>query len=283
VKDLKVEAPSKKIKKIMESIHDPLENSEGIEYEPESSEDSFITESSFNTRGDLVKKDKFNTSGNLEWREIYTYDGNRNNTEIIFYHFKTITFKKINVFDNSNRLMESNVFDTSGKNTGRQTVGTDGNGRKVVHEYAFVKGNLVKTSESLYDQTDHHVENQYFSDRRVTLHEIHQYDTAGNRIQTFQHYPLKNQERTTYFKYDARNNNTETIVLNSSVMIESKVVTTYNDRNNVVQLLTYGINGNLKEYKKHAYEYDEAGNWTKDILFVNQKPVSVTVRKVEYF
>lgn len=142
---------------------------------------------------------------------------------------------------------------------------------------------LVKTSESFFDEKDNNVENNYFTDARLTGKEINRFDIRGNRIETIIQYPVKKEERITHYKYDSLNNNIETIVLNGSLMIESKIMARFDDRHNVVELASYGIKGNVKERIRHHYEYDGEGNWIKDITFINKKPVSVRVRKIEYY
>ena len=275
--------PEKKIKAIMETMHDPTEFDGVVDNRPEISKNSFITQSAFDAKGNLLSKDQFNSSGNREWRTIFNYDKHGNLTENFTYHFKTITGSRVNRFNDLNKLVERNSYDENGKNTVREIVQLDSNGQTISVMYSFEKGALVKTSESYIDEKGNNVENHYFTDGRLTGKEINQFDPNGNRIQTSLQYPLKREERITHYKYDSLNNNIETIVLNGSLIIESKIMARYDDRHNVVELVRYGIKGNVKERIRHRYEYDEEGNWIKDITFVNKKPVSVRIRKIEYY
>lgn len=275
--------PEKKIKVIMETMHDPIEIDGVVDNHPEISNNSFISQSVFDTKGNLLRKDQFNSRGNREWRMIFKYDKLNNLTESTTYHFKAVTSKRIYKYNTSNKLLESNAFDEKGKNTEQEIVQLDSNGQTIKAMYSFEKGALVKTSESYIDEKGNNVENYYFTDGRLTGKEINQYDLFGNRIETKLQFPLKREERITHYKYDSLNNNIETIVLNGSLMIESKIITRFDDRHNVVELIQYGLKGNVKERITHRYEYDLEGNWIKDITFVNKKPVSVRVRKIEYY
>lgn len=267
----------------METIHDPLELDGGVDYRSEISKNSFITQSSFDQRGNLLSKDQFNSSGNREWRTIWKYDERGNLTESATYHFKAATSKRVNKYNAANKLMESNAFDETGKNTQQEIVKSDSSGRTMKVMYLFEKGILVKTSEGFFDEKGNNVENHYFTDTRLTGKEINRFDNRGNRVETIIQYPVKKEERITHYKYDSLNNTIETIALNGSLMIESKIIVRYDDQHNVVELVSYGIKGNVKERIGHHYEYDGEGNWIKDITFENKKPVSVRVRKIEYY
>ena len=280
---LTTERSQKQIKIIIESMHNPIEIDGEVESLPEISEHSFIIKSVFNRNGDLLNNAQFNSRGNIEGRVIHTYDEKNNLVESVMYDIKGISGRRIYKFDDLNKLIESDDFDAYEKKIGKQTIRFDSGDRKMVVVHKWGNGTFVKTSESLYNQHDQNIENLYFSDNRLIRKEINQYDSQGNRIETIQYYPSKNEQRTVHFKFDSLHNLIETVVLNSSLMIESKVITNYDEQHNIMELFTYGIKGNLKEYVKHRYEYDETGNWTKDITFINKKPVSVRIRKIEYY
>ncbi len=281
--NLIVELSQQQIKVIMETLHDPLEIDGVVDHSSEISKNSFITQSSFDPKGKLLSKDQFNSSGNREWRTIYKYDEQGNLIEHATYHYKAVTSKRVYKYNALNKLIESNTFDENGKNTERENIQSDSNGHTKSVMYTFEKEMLVKTSESFFDEKNNNVENHYFTDARLTGKEINRFDARGNRVEAIVQYPEKKEERITHYKYDSLNNNIETIALNGSLMIESKMIARYDDRHNVVDLVRYGIKGNVKERIGHHYEYDEEGNWIKDITFVNKKPVSVRVRKIEYY
>ena len=280
---LTAERPQKQIRNILESNHDPIENEGGVDYLPEISEHSVIIKSVFNRKGDVLNYAQFNSRGTIAGRVINTYDEKDNLVESVMYDNKGISGKRINKFNSLNRLVESEEFDAYDRKIEKQTVRFDSRNCKIVLVHKWGNGTFIKTSESLYNEQDQNIENFYFSDNTLIRKEINQYDSQGNRIETIQYYPSKNEERTVHFKYDSLHNVVESVVFNNSLMIESKVITNYDVQHNIVEQFTYGIKGNLKEYVKHRYEYDETGHWTKDITFINKKPVSVRIRKIEYY
>ncbi len=273
----------KRIKTIMETIHDPIEQDGGVNHTPEISENSFINKTYFDLSGNVLARDQFNSAGIREFRTTFKYNEKGNLIERTGFQFKMLTRRKVNKFNAPNNLIEINTFDENGKNSGRTTFIRDGNGKTMRMVYALKKATLVKTSVTYYDEKDHQIETQYFTDTRLTGRELYRYDDRWNLIENSVQYPIKNEEQHTHFKYDSLNNKIETTVLNGSMMIESKVLTRYDERGNIVELTSYGIKGNIKERIMHRYEYDQENNWIKDITFANKKPRSVTIRKIEYY
>lgn len=280
---LSSEQSVKKIKSIIESFHDPVEGSGVVEYTPESSEDSFVRQLFFNPQGNLVRTDRFNSYGNLEWSEVLTYNKKGNVIEKTVFQLKKIVSKQKYTYNAMNKLIESSTFDENGKIVKKQMLEVDSAGSTVENRYSLMHNSFAKTATIVFDKLDHHIESYQFTNERIVQEEHNLFDEQGNCIENIQYYPAKKKEKITRYKYDTHHNAIETIVLNSSQMIESKVMARYDDRNNLRESFTYGIQGNLKEYLSHVYEYDEAGNWTKDIRFINKKPISVEVRKIVYY
>ena len=271
------------IKSVTESDHDPEENDRNLAHEPEISANSFITKSEFNQKGNLLKKEQYNDRGKLEWREVYTYDEVGQLLEMVSYHFKKVSIRRICKYGKENPLVECNDFEGGGKNTKRQIVKKETNGHTIVWDYVLTQSMLIKTSEGIFDQNESNIKNSYFSDGRLLATEENQYDMFGNRVESMRSDVLNGSQRITHFKVDRKNNAIETLILDGNLFIESRIVTRYNDQHHLVEQLTYGIKGNLKESVLHLYEYDGFGQWIKDITVINKKPISVRVRKLEYF
>ncbi|MEK6782230.1 MAG: hypothetical protein AABY93_11010 [Bacteroidota bacterium] len=283
-KNLTVEISDKIVKTILESIHDPIENSGKVDYSSKISEQSSMTTSVFNRKGALISKSIFNSMGNLERKVTLKFDEGDNNVEMNYYSSNGLqSGKRINKFDDMNKLIESNEFDANGKIISKQTTVVNSDGNKVTITYILINGSFVKTLESILNKNEHNSENYYFTDNTLVRRDTSKYDGNGNRVETIQYDLLKNEKTIAQYKYDNRNNNIELMVLNNNLMITSKVISTYDDRNNVVETLTYGMLGSLTKRVNHTYEYDDALNWTKDITFVNRKPVYVTLHRIEYY
>jgi hypothetical protein len=191
--------------------------------------------------------------------------------------------KRVITYNASDELVEINEYDAYGKRIGMQKVSFDGVGNRIDQAYTLVKGALVKTAEQVFDHRGYPVENSYFFDQKLTAKEVYRYDDLGNRVETIYYDPFKKEERITHIKYDSLHHVIETIILNSSSIIESRTITKYDDKHNLVERSAYGITGNLKQRIRHVYDYDENSHWTKDITLENKKPVSVTLRSIEYY
>lgn len=73
----------------METMHDPIEIDGVVDNHPEISNNSFISQSVFDTKGNLLRKDQFNSRGNREWRTIF-----KPINSIILQKAQPITLKK---------------------------------------------------------------------------------------------------------------------------------------------------------------------------------------------
>ena len=279
-----IEQSKRQIKILTESIHDPIMNSDRLEYNERSSKNSFITRSVFNSEGDLIDKSVFNSMGNLDQRITLKYDKHGNNFETDRYSSNgSISGKIISTFNSSDKLIESREVDAKGKMIGKQSVGYNSDGNTSIVSYKLIGGEFIKTQERVTDGHERNIENHYFTNGKLTSKDINRFDVRGNRIEVLQEFLLRNEKTITQYKYDKQNNNIETIVLDSNLMLTARVISRYDDKNNLIETLTYGILGSLIKRVKHTYEYDDASNWTKEITFVNSKPVSVTIHRIEYY
>ncbi len=138
------------------------------------------------------------------------------------------------------------------------------------------------TLEQVLDANDRVMENSYFLNGTLKNKDRNNYDLVGNLIETILYDPFMNEQQITRYKYDGRNNKIETVVLKSG-LVTSKVITRYDERNNVGEVLTYGVLGNLDRHEKRLYHYDLHGNWTKQVVFVNNNPTSVILHQIEYY
>lgn len=271
-----------KIKTIIESVHDPIKNSGALEHAPEVAENSITTRTSFNQKGQLVSVYKYNSRGNLESREVFHYDEKGNIIETLQYELKNLKKRKINSYDAKNQLIESKSYNAEGKNIEKLTVQFI-NDIKTIITYEWINGSFQKTSTQSFNSLKQNIENLNFERSALIRKEANHFDQEGNLIVAIESYPFRKEETIVHYKYDSSQNRIESITLNSSKVIEAKQINTYNEKRLIVDQFTYGLLGNLKEHLKHVYEYDKVGNWTKDVTFINKKPVLIKIRKIEYY
>ncbi len=281
--DRRMPVGNRKIKVMLELIHDPIHKAGKFEVSPKLSKNSFPYESYFNQRGILLRKSTFNSKGNLESKILFKYDGSNNNIECLAYNSDgSLASRKVNKFNSENRLIESHEFDAREKIISKKTTRYDSAGYRILTSYEWISRGLVKTLESVFDKNENNLANYYFSDDGLESQEIKQYDVNGNLIETIQYYPLTNEEVITRFKYDEQNNKVEVIVLKNN-LVTTKTISRYDDKNNLTETSSYGVQGTLEANHKYLYEFDAESNWTKRINIFNGQPTSVLRRRIEYY
>jgi hypothetical protein len=279
--DPRAKTPMKKITTILESVHDPEFETEGVDHQPQISNGLFLLKSVFNSGGLLVKTEKYNSRGNLEETEVLKYDEKNNLTEKARYRFqKLVSTTKYN-YNSANRFADCEEWDGERKLISKQSSRTDSAGRQMLEVFTMGRNRLTKTSAHTYDKNGYNVMNEFFRGNAARK-EINHFNGSGDCIEKTE-FDFEHQlERTTHFRYDTSHRLVEVVYLDANSLMESKVLRKYNERNLLVEAYTYGLTGMLKEQVKHVYEYDAFGHWVKDAIWVNRKPTSVVVRRIEY-
>jgi hypothetical protein len=271
-----------KVKTIMESIHDPID-SRGLQYNPEISNNSYIVKSLFMEQGKLLKKDKFDQKGNMEWREVNSYDKSNNPIKQVLYHYRKVSRKTINRFNESNQLIESTIFDADGKLIEKKLAQFNSQQERTLTLYLPKKGVLEKNSASLFNKSGDNTDNLFFNDKKLVRQELNKYDNRGNLTECLEIDLNSGTRKLRHFNYNTRNDMMEMITLNASLMIESRVTYAYDSGHHLIRRSSYGVTGNHQGSKDFLYEFDAAGQWIKQITFERRKAVSITVRSIEYY
>lgn len=269
----------KKIKSILLSVHDPVENTGGQEHYPEVAKHSILIKSIFNRQGALLLQERVNDLGNLISRDVFKYNPKGQLLEQLQYQFNKVSEKRVYAYE-ENEFVEMHQFDAHDQLTGKETVIFEPNQQKRIITWTLLKEEYSKKEEKVLDARGNVLELHRYTRKVPTYSEYNRYDNLGNRITSFQR--DHTDEKTLHFKYDAANNNIETVVLNSSQMIESTIRSKFDSYRNPMEIATAGIHGPART-EKHRYEYDSFGQWIKDIAYCQGKPVSVTVRRIEYY
>jgi hypothetical protein len=275
--------PTGKIKVLTESIHEPMDKKDPLSYNPRISENSYLIKSFFSRQGLLLQKSSYNSKGYLELKSVYKYDNKGNNLECaVFNTSGVLSGLTTNRFSSSNYLVESSNTNAEGKIISKQEMNLDSAGNHVLITYVSIMSRLTKTIEKVFDRNDKLRETNYFNHEKLKLKEINTSDSVDNVIECIQSDLLKNNQVITRYKYDDQNNKIEAIILKSNLIV-TKTIYRYDERNNLVEVLMYGVMGNVTSHEKHLYEYDDYGNWTKQIISLNNKPTSVIIHQIEYY
>ena len=273
----------KAVKRIMETIHDANDNEGEMSFEAETSMHSAITRSIFDKKGNLISKQIFDYKGVPQWRLIYKYDAKGNVIEEDVYQYSEVLLRKhLNKFNASNKLIESAVLDGNNQVSIKIVIQPEVNGGQFVTTFSAARGGFIKTMECILNETGDTIEYAQFNNRSMIRKVIHHYDN-GNRIETTDDKPVEKEREIIHYKYDDRNNVSEQVILDGSLLIQYRETFTYDDKNNVAEIRTYGIMGSLVNLISYTYEYDKELNWTKRITYENKTPVAVTLRQIEYY
>jgi YD repeat-containing protein len=274
---------NRKIKMVLESVHDPIIRAGKFESSQKLSKDSFFYESYFDKKGRLVRKNTFNLKAVLVSKIVFNYDKRGNNTDRLVYHSDgSLSSKSVSTFDSKNRLIEVCEFDAFGKIISKKVTTHDSVGHRILTSYEKINRGIVKTEERVFDNDENNVENSYFSNETLTLREIQEYDRNGNLLETIKYYPLEDEQSITRFKYDEQNNKIEEAVLKNN-LVTTKTIYRYDDKNILTETFRYGVKGTLEVHYRYVFEFDADGNWTKRIDLFNDKPTAVLVRRIEYY
>ncbi|MCE2896258.1 MAG: hypothetical protein LW721_17635 [Flammeovirgaceae bacterium] len=270
------------VKAIIESIHDPID-SRGLQYNSQISENSYIVKSLFTEQGNLKQKEKYDQKGNMEWREVNSYDKSNNPIKQVLYHYRKVSRKTINRFNELNQLIENTIFDADGKLIEKKLAQFNSQQERTLTFYILKRGVLEKNSASVFNKSGNNTENLFFSDKKLVRQELNKYDNRGNRTESLEIDLNSGMKKLTHFNYNIRNDMTEMITLNASLMIESRITYAYDSGHHLIKHSSYGVAGNHQESKDFLYEFDAAGQWIKQITFEKRKAVSITVRSIEYY
>lgn len=274
---------TRQIKELRESTHEPFIKAGKIEYRSKIAEFSFLTSSVFNEKGQLIKESRFNSKGNLEWKAINKYDVHGNVIERDVYNpVGYLLSKKISAFDAKGKLIGSKEFDADENLLSKETSSFDSDGNQILVTYKLTKGNSIKTVERVFDQRNRNIENSYFTNGSLESKDIRGYDSIENCIEFTEFYPLRNEQNTIRYRYDKQNNKIEEVSSRNN-LVTSRSLSRYDKKNNLVETSTYGVMGNLITQQKHQYQYDDEGQWIRQIIMINNNPTSVILHEIEYY
>ncbi|MBL7872444.1 MAG: hypothetical protein JNM78_12580 [Cyclobacteriaceae bacterium] len=267
----------------METTHDAYDNEGTMAFKSETSMHSAITRSFFDKNSNVISKQIFDYKGVPQWRLLYKYDSRGNTLEASVYQYSEVLLsKRLNKFDDTNKLIESSVLDGRGEVASKIVIQPEVNDGQFVTTYRATPAGFIKTMECILNKARDTLEFVQFNNQSLIRKVSHQYDNT-NRIETTEDKVIEKVRHITHYKYDERNNVNERVKLDGSLLILSRESFTYDDKNNLAEIKTYGIMGSLVDLISYIYEYDKESNWTKRITYENKTPVTVTLRQIEYY
>ena len=276
-----LENPTKKIKVLLESFHDPVKDGGNVDYGSKISDNTHINRLFFDRRGRVVERSIFNSLGDIASKETFRYDENGDTVEhAVLQTNGSVIHRTTNKFDSSHLIVESLEFDEREKLIGKQISGSDSMGNHKLTYYRLLNNTFIKTTEVV--SYDNRRDCYTFINGVLTNGKHMVYDDDGNLQGTIQDDPIRNEQSRVRYTYDEHGNKIGMVALMSN-LITSKVASRYDSMNNIIETSTYGVMGNMISNQKHVYEFDAQGNWTRQVILVNNKPSSVILHKIEYY
>lgn len=173
-------------------------------------------------------------------------------------------------------------------------------------------GDLVNKYTWLYDENGKYLEHsRYMSNNLLDWTMTFTYDDSGNPIQGTKNEPDSNfKKKTTYkyedngnlleensywsnngnlktrdiYKYDENGNRIERVTYDSDGNVSSKLTLKYDEAGNEIESTNYIVDGSLEFVSSYKYDqYDEKGNWQRQLCYGRDKISWVTQREIEYY
>lgn len=167
---------------------------------------------------------------------------------------------------------------------------------KMRHLYSFnEKGDLVK--EEIYESDGHLKEESvykylsegyqkevlsYTDDGALKSKEVYRYNEYGAPVDdspyvTMQYYP------TTRSEYDENGNEIVRKKYDGTGFLYEKIIFKYDEKNNETESVIHNYNTHTEQHRTNQYVFDKLGNWISKKEFFEDKLIRVIKRNIEYF
>lgn len=249
-------------------------------------QDGFITEfinrygthyKKYDAKNRIIESSSLDTNAALIRKVLYTYSKKGLLTKMEWYDGAgkieaTTTFKH----DKDGNVLsekEKDAYDTY------LDVYTYDKKGYLIEETSLENKEVWYTASYKNDSVGRKLEIQYAEPDKHKSTTINTYDVFGNLI-TQKYQRLDTLEtRSTRFAYQ------ENSVLLSVITEtnELKEVEHYDEKGNLLLHAVYELDGKLRDEMRHQYIYDSTGNWIQQITFMNDTPIEVIVRLIEYY
>jgi hypothetical protein len=242
-----------KVKSVREFTYDPVEKFGKIIKREISKR--YGNQTKFNENGNQIEINRYNSDGRLNYKKTYKYDDRGYKTETNEYGFY-----------GSLRGKSTYEYDDKGNQTKENNYNSDGSlDYQKTYEYDD-KGNKTKQ----------------ISDGYLNEKWTYEYDDKGN-LTDYKNYFHDSLKYIFSLKYDDNGNNTEWNKYNSNGSFYMKSSLKYDDKRNLTELNSYRPDGSINFKITNKYEFDQVGNWTKQIQSKGAKPTYVKEREIEYY
>ncbi|MBI3219115.1 MAG: hypothetical protein HYZ44_06365 [Bacteroidetes bacterium] len=256
------------VRLVVETNHSNIEQANLPDPEKDILAGTYISKFFYDGNNQLLKEEKWSSDGILEWREDLLYDKSGDNIERLKYHRDSLVGRTTQEFNSSNRLTRSEEYGAQEQLLVRKSVSYDRSGNSIVTTHESVRKKLIKSIESIYDSSGRLMENRYFRDQAEDG--SHPSSLPG----------LNSWVRKITYLYDAKNNLSQTMEVDSNLVMKSSTSYTYDSLNNTIAIIIQSVDKSRAQTFRYKYQYDENGQWTRRITFLNNHLMSVTIHRI---
>lgn len=240
----------------------------------------------FNSVGDYLSKERYDHNNQLLETITYTYSKNPPMHEQKCLNAKGIAFLTIiSSIDENGNPTDTRYYDE--KNNITRNIVQKYNKKNQKIEYRVVdKGVLNERFTYKYNRKGNLTEQySYFANQQVAQTWFFQYndDQLLTEIKYFNHKGLLEEIRR--FQYNEKKLKTLLQVFDGAENLKKEESFSYDEFLNEIDFSRKEIypNNTIWNKKQQKYTYDEKGNWTRKIIFINDTPATITEREIVYF
>lgn len=192
----------------------------------------------------------------ISYSYISTYNNN-NHIETVVYFEDGLNKKFTSKYDDKGNLIEDNDYGTDGQLIKKIIYFYDDEGNKIEKMSSCNNPSLGYIIKYKYDNNGNIIEaNEYDGDCMLPFKFTYKYDDNANKI-----------EENSYY---------------TDGSFRSKCIYKYDNKGNMIERNEYMADGSLSQISYRHDDFDNEGNWCKEIEFFDNKPWSIRTRKIEY-
>ncbi len=238
----------------------------------------------FNSEGDYLLRETYNQNNQMIEYSVFTYEKNPRMDEIRTYNSadELITTMISSIDDKGNRR-DIRFYDEKNNITRNVVYKYDKKNRQIERRVVD-KGVLNERFTYKYNSKDDIIEQySYFANQTIAQKWVFMYDEYRNRTESRQYNHKNLLEKITRYQYDDKKNKISQKFFDADDNLQQEDIFSYDDFANEIFIQRKIFSNNISWQKKQEYTYDEQGNWTKKIIYINEKPVTISQREIVYF
>lgn len=234
----------------------------------------------FNENGNLTSITRFDEDGDLSSKKVYEYNDDNLCTKQSIYNWDGYLIYAIEqVYDGKNLVKKNEHLSWSGDETTEYKF----NGDAIQEHIRYTDGEISETAKYLESSSTRQVYVAYDNEGNETIKVQNEYDKDGNLIK----YTITKGAEETTATYTYNKDGFLTSLSTSDYSGEVK----YNEQNLPVYIKngTLYCNTDVDLDYGHGiyyidYEYDDQGNWIKQIIYVGEvkRPYTISERTIVY-